>query len=213
MVKVKICGLKDPDIVAFTAEAGADWIGFVLIADSPRHVSLTTMAALVPHCGAALPVALMSDPSDEGLAQIVQAGVGIVQIHGALTPSRLAHIKATFPLDIWVASGVKSETDLAALEAFTQADNFVLDAPRPDNTTQLGGHGSVFDWSILKASTHLPPQWILAGGLTPQNVATAITTTNAEAVDVSSGVESARGVKDTAKIQAFIATSKTTTKF
>ncbi len=206
MVKVKICGLRDPGIVAFAAAEGADWIGLVF-APSPRQVSPGTAGPLLAAAGSAVPVALLSDPSDEQVMEISGLGFPVLQLHGQESPARVAQIRRMSGCRIWKAAGIRSAADLAGLEAYAEADGFVLDAAPPAGSPVQGGHGHVFDWSLLKEGTPKRP-WLLAGGLTPGNVASAITVTGAVAVDVSSGVERLRGLKDRDLVRAFIRAAK-----
>lgn len=203
MVKIKICGLRDAGLVRRTAAAGADWIGLVFAPASPRAVKPAEASALVAATGAATPVALLVD-ADDALVDAVRAlGITILQLHGRESPERVAEIKARSGAEVWKAHGIASPSDLARLTAYDAADRFLLDARPPEGSARTGGHGAAFDWSLLTDWT-APKPWLLAGGLTPDNVAGAIAATGAEAVDVSSGVETAPGIKDMGLIRAFI---------
>ena len=207
MVKVKICGLTDPDMVGYTARAGADWIGFNFAPGSPRRITPEAAASLLLQVGDARPVGLMVDPDDAMVDQISALGFPVLQLHGSETPARVAAIKARTGLEIWKVIGVSGAADLTAASDFKAADRLLIDARAPEGAAYAGGHGVPFDWSLLDRWT--PPRpWLLAGGLTPENVGEAISRTGAPAVDVSSGVERRRGLKDRALISAFIAAAK-----
>lgn len=206
MTKVKICGLTDPDMVAFAAREGADWVGFVF-APSPRRVTLAAAEALCLPAAPARAVALLVDPSDAEVSAVAALGFPVLQLHGAETPARVAQIRALTGAEIWKAIGVAEAGDLELAAAYTEADRLLVDARPPDGAGEAGGHGRAFDWSILKG-WRAPKPWLLAGGLTPDNVAEAIRETGAPAVDVSSGVERERGVKDRELVRAFIRAAK-----
>jgi len=186
-VQVKICGLSEPDTLRTAARAGADWIGFVFFEKSPRHVTLAAAESLLLGVGKAVPVALLVDPSDTLVGDVGQLGFQILQLHGQETPERVSQIKQlSGAQEVWKAAGIASEADLANLASYVgHADRLLLDYKPPEMSEIPGGAGHVFDWSLLKNWT-LPLPWILAGGLTPQNVAEAIAATGARAVDVSS---------------------------
>jgi phosphoribosylanthranilate isomerase len=206
MTLVKICGLKDPDLVAFAAREGADWIGFMFPA-SPRQVTLAAAETLLLSVGKAVPVAVLLDPPDAEVRAVAALGFPVLQLHGQETPERLAEIKATTGAEVWKVLGVREAGDLERAADYTAADRLLLDAKPPEGADRAGGHGTTFDWSLLR-DWAAPKPWILAGGLTPQNVATAIGQTAAPAVDVSSGVERVRGLKDRELVRAFIRAAK-----
>lgn len=208
MTQVKICGLKDPDLVAFAAREGADWIGFMFPV-SPRQVTLAAAETLLLSVGKAVPVAVLLDPPDEEVRAVAALGFPVLQLHGQETPGRVAEIKAMTGAEVWKVLGVRSAGDLAQAGDYGAADRLLLDAKPPEGDAQKGGHGAAFDWSLLKGWT-APKPWILAGGLTPENVADAIGQTAAPAVDVSSGVERRRGLKDRELVRAFIRAAKGT---
>jgi phosphoribosylanthranilate isomerase len=131
----------------------------------------------------------------------------VLQLHGTETPGRVAELKALTGAEVWKALGVREAADLAHAARFTAADRLLIDAKPPEGTAIAGGHGAAFDWTLLKGWT--PPRpWLLAGGLTPENVAAAILETGAGAVDVSSGVERSRGLKDKDLVRAFLRAAK-----
>lgn len=207
MVKVKICGLCDPETVALAAGAGADWIGLVFVAASPRAVTPADTPALIAAAGPAVPVALMSDPDDRLVGTVAGLGLPVLQLHGRETPERVAAIRAMTGCEVWKAVGVSTREDLDAAARFDAAERLLLDAKPPAGAARSGGHGAAFDWAVL-AGWQAPKPWLLAGGLTPQTVAGAIAATGAEAVDVSSGVEVRQGVKDADLIRRFVAAAK-----
>ena len=205
-VLVKICGLSTPQTLDATIAAGADLAGFVFFAKSPRHISLDTARALGEQAaGRIQKVALTVDADGAALAEIVAAlRPDILQLHGHESPERASAVKARFGLPVIKAIGVASAADVAAARSYDGvADWLLFDAkPAPDATVP-GAAGVVFDWDLLRNIT--AAKWMLSGGLDPENVAAALRQTQASAVDVSSGVESARGVKDAGKIAAFVA--------
>lgn len=218
MAKVKICGLRDEAMVRLAAEAGADWVGFNLIRQSPRFIAgenealshkLSALLLAAAEAGVRS-VVLLANP-DEADLQPVSGTVmpDAVQLHGRESPSHVARLRHALPgaIEVWKAAGVETRSDLDALADFTFADRLLIDAKPPKGAGYAGGHGNSFDWTILQDWT-APKPWFLAGGLTPGNVAGAIAATVADAVDVSSGVERERGVKDEALIRSFIAAAK-----
>ena len=203
---VKICGISTPDTLEATIGAGADFVGFVFFEKSPRHIALETAAALgAQAAGRIRKVALSVDAGDDALAQIVAAlAPDMLQLHGAETPARVAAVKARFNLPVIKAIGVAVAEDVAAARAYEGvADILLFDAKPAPGASVPGGAGVAFDWTLLRDIR--APNWMLSGGLEPDNVAEALRLTHAPAVDVSSGVERARGVKDAAKIVAFAA--------
>ena len=205
-VRVKICGLRDAAMLAAAAEAGAAYIGLMFFAKSPRNVSLAQareLALLVP-MGIAK-VGVVVDPDDAMLDDIVgQVPLDMLQLHGHETPVRVAAVKARFGLPVMKVVGVADAADLAALDDFVQVADQILVETKPAKDAALpGGNGLPFDWRLI-AGRRWPVPWMLAGGLTKGNVAEAIRLTGARQVDVSSGVESAPGVKDAGKIRDFV---------
>jgi len=202
---VKICGISSPDALAAVIDAGADMAGFVFFEKSPRHIDLETARTLgllaQQHISK---VALTVDAEDAALQDIIDAlAPAYFQLHGMETPARVAQVKARFGLPVIKAVGVATAADVAAARAYEGVANVILfDAkPAPDAAVP-GGAGVAFDWDLLRgvAAKH----WMLSGGLDPNNVAEAMRVTGARAVDVSSGVERERGVKDAEKIRAFV---------
>ena len=205
MTRVKICGINDPAAFDTAVEAGADWIGFNFFPPSPRYVTPAAAAALSARsAGGPHRVGLFVDPTPETIAQVLE-GVRLdaLQIYGAL--DRLAGFRSRFGLPIWRAVGITDAADLP--DDSLQADRLVLEAKPPVGADRPGGNATTFDWSVL-GGWQAPSPWMLAGGLTVQNVGDAIRRTGAPAVDVSSGVESRRGVKDDRLIRAFVHAAK-----
>ncbi len=205
-VRVKICGLRTPADVAAAAGAGAAYAGFVFFAKSPRNLttaSARTLALAAPE--GLCKVALTVDADDAALdAILAEVPIDMLQLHGHETPERVAEVRARYGLPVMKAIGVAGEADLAGLiEMSLAADQLLIDAKPAPGADLPGGNGLAFDWRLLVGRKWLRP-WMLAGGLTPENVAEAIRLTGARQVDVSSGVESAPGVKDHAKIAAFV---------
>ncbi len=205
-IRVKICGLKTPADVAAVAASGAAYAGFVFFAKSPRNLTIPAARelALAAPLGLAK-VALVVDADDAFLDAITEAmPLDMLQLHGHETPDRVAEIRARYRLPVMKAVGVADEGDLAAVFDYSLvADQILVDAKPPKNAVLPGGNGLSFDWRLVAQRRWLRP-WMLAGGLTPDNVTEAIRLTNARQVDVSSGVESAPGVKDAGRISAFV---------
>ncbi|MBA4491845.1 phosphoribosylanthranilate isomerase [Paracoccus sp. S1E-3] len=207
MAQVKICGLTRPEHVAAAVEAGAGFVGFVFFSKSPRSLTPEAAAALALEVPAGVArVGLFVDPDDALLdAVLTQVPLDILQLHGGETPDRVAEIKARTGLPVMKAVGVAGPQDLDALWDYgLVADMLLVDAKAPKDAALPGGNGLAFDWRLLVGRKFLTP-WMLAGGLTPDNVAEAVRLTGARIVDVSSGVESAPGEKDPALIRAFVA--------
>lgn len=209
-IRVKICGLRTPADVAAVAHAGAAYAGFVFFAKSPRNLTLSgaRLAALSAPVGLAR-VALTVDADDTTLDAIVEAvPLDMLQLHGAESPGRVAEVRARYRLPVMKALGVADEGDLPAiLEYSAVADQLLIDAKPPRGAALPGGNGLAFDWRLLAGRRWLRP-WMLAGGLTAGNVAEAVRLTGARQVDVSSGVESAPGVKDPERIAAFVTAAR-----
>jgi phosphoribosylanthranilate isomerase len=223
MVNVKICGLTNESDLASAIRAGASRVGFVIVPASPRFVEPRRVRELAANVynmkydaerwadvWIVATFSLSGGPHTEALDGLLNGlpEAAAVQLHGKETPEDIAFLKKRFPrLAIVKAVGVSSKADLDQLKAFEAADMFLLDAKPPEGATHEGGHGKPFDWTILEGFDPGKP-WILSGGLTPANVAEAIRVSGAKAVDVSSGVEARPGVKDPAKVKAFIEAAK-----
>lgn len=209
-VRVKICGLRDADMIGAAANAGAAYIGLMFFAKSPRNVSLAQARELALNVPLGIAkVAVVVDADDTMLDDLVaQVPLDMLQLHGHETPARVAAIKARYGLPVMKVVGVADATDLTALDDYAQVADQILVETKPAKDAALpGGNGLPFDWRLI-AGRRWPTPWMLAGGLTADNVAEATRMTGARQVDVSSGVESAPGVKDAAKIAAFIAAAQ-----
>jgi phosphoribosylanthranilate isomerase len=209
-IRVKVCGLTEAAHVAAAVAGGAAYVGFVFFPPSPRSLSLPAACALaldVPP-GVAK-VALTVDADDAALdALCAEVPVDFLQLHGSETPERVREVRARYGLPVIKAIGIAGAGDLALIGTYgAVADQLLVDAKPPKGATRPGGNAAAFDWSLI-SDVDWPCPWLLAGGLTPENVAHAIARTGARQVDVSSGVESAPGVKDTARITAFLAAAQ-----
>jgi len=202
---IKICGIKTPELLEAAIEAGADMVGFVHFARSPRHVSIEQVAELISEArGRVQTCVLLVNPDNSCVAEVAALGPDWIQLHGPETPHRVEAIRAEAGVEIIKALPIGSAEDVAHVANFVEvADRILLDAKPPKGADRPGGLGDSFDWSLLKA---LDPSlsFMLSGGLTPDNVAEAIRTVRPAGVDVSSGVETAPGVKSKKLIEAFI---------
>ena len=209
-VSVKICGLATVDDVRACADAGANYMGLVFFEKSPRNITIPAARelALAAPLGLAK-VALVVNPSDAELDAITASvPLDMLQLHGRETPERVAEVKARYGLPVMKAVGIADEDDLPKLESyFGVADQILVDAKPPKGGELPGGNGLSFDWRLI-AGRRWPCPWMLAGGLTPANVAEAVKMTGAKQVDVSSGVEDAPGQKNAELIQKFVQSSR-----
>lgn len=205
-MQVKICGLKDDISVAAAVKGGARYIGFVFFEKSPRYVTPQQAAALAAGIPAGVcKVALVVDPTDQDLEAILEhAPIDMLQLQGSETPARVAEIKARFGLPVMKAIGIAEAGDLDAIPDYASvADQLLIDAKASNDGGVPGGNGVPFDWRLLEGR-RWPLPWMLAGGLTPDNVAEAGRLTGAIQVDASSSMERTRGVKDPKLITAFL---------
>ncbi|WP_417472799.1 phosphoribosylanthranilate isomerase [Leisingera sp.] len=205
-IRVKICGLKTPQDVAAAAAAGAAYAGFVFFAKSPRHVTIAEAAALAIDAPVGLcKVALTVNATDAELDAITDAvPLDMLQLHGKEAPQRVAEVRARYGLPVMKAVGIADASDLPQIAEYEQvADQLLIDAKPPRDAVLPGGNGLAFDWRLLAGRKYWQKPWMLAGGLTPDNVAEAVRMTGTRQVDVSSGVESAPGQKDAALIDVF----------
>jgi len=209
-VSVKICGLATVNDVRACADAGANYMGLVFFEKSPRNIIIPAARelALAAPLGLAK-VALVVNPSDAELDAITASvPLDMLQLHGRETPARVAEVKARYGLPVMKAVGIADGDDLPKLESyFGVADQILLDAKPPKGGELPGGNGLSFDWRLI-AGRRWPCPWMLAGGLTPENVAEAVKMTGAKQVDVSSGVEDAPGQKNAELIQKFVQSSR-----
>ncbi|MFT4742493.1 MAG: phosphoribosylanthranilate isomerase [Yoonia sp.] len=208
--RVKICGLRDNTGLTAAVDAGAAYVGLVFFEKSPRYVSFEQAAALAiaTPVGVAK-VGLVVNPDDATLTALLdQVPLDIIQLHGAETPARVAEVRARYGLPVMKAIGVAGADDLTQISAYEAvADQILLDAKPPRDALLPGGNGHTFDWSLIAGRLWTKP-WMLAGGLTIDNVASAVAQTGARQIDLSSGVESAPGVKDPKLIAQFVAAAQ-----
>jgi phosphoribosylanthranilate isomerase len=205
-ITVKICGLTSPEAVDAAVQSGAVYGGLVFHPNSPRNLDVSRAAALAGRMRGKLKVVtLLADPDDAMLERVVaEVAPDFLQLHGNEPARRVAEVRARFNIPIIKALPVAEAADLATASQYEGVADFLMfDARAPKGASRPGGHGAAFDWKILAGRSFNKP-WFLAGGLDPDNVARAVQLSGAEMVDVSSGVESAPGVKDTARIAQFI---------
>jgi phosphoribosylanthranilate isomerase len=204
-VIIKICGIKTPEILEAAIDAGADMVGFVHFMRSPRHVSIEEVASLISEArGRVQTCVLLVNPDNSCVAEVAALGPDWIQLHGPETPHRVEAIRAEAGVEIMKALPIGTAEDVAHVAAFVDvADRILLDAKPPKGAERPGGLGDTFDWNLLKA---LDPDldFMLSGGLTPDNVATAIKTVRPFGIDASSGLETAPGIKNAKLIEAFI---------
>ena len=204
--RVKICGLSTADTLSAAVESGAAYVGFVFFPPSPRSLELSVARALaldVPP-GVAK-VALMVDADDAFIDSLTEAvPLDMLQLHGSETPQRAREIRDRARLPVMKAIGISDADDVARIDLYEKAvDQILVDALPPKDGELPGGNGLFFDWTLIADRRWTVP-WMLAGGLTHENVAEAVALTGARQVDVSSGVESAPGVKDTDLVRRFL---------
>lgn len=205
MTQVKICGLSTPDTLEASIKAGARYIGFNFYEKSPRYVTIDQaieLAAIIPP--GVCKVGLTVNMDDVALTELMRVPLDMLQLHGSETPERVTEVKGKFGLPVMKAVGIEDESDLLKLDSYgSVADQLLVEAKPPRTGGLPGGNGLSFDWTLI-SKRRWPVPWMLAGGLTTENVAEAIAITGAKQVDLSSGVESAPGVKDIGLIRAFI---------
>jgi phosphoribosylanthranilate isomerase len=207
-IRVKICGLKSPQDVRAAAESGAAYVGFVFFPKSPRNVSVQQAAELALEVPVGLCKVALTVNADDAMLDALTSAVPLdmLQLHGSESPERVAAVKARYGLPVMKAIGVADAEDLAQIDLYAQvADQLLIDAKPPKGADLPGGNGLAFDWRLLAGRKYWQCPWMLAGGLTPDNVAEAIRMTGARQVDVSSGVESAPGQKDADLVARFTA--------
>jgi phosphoribosylanthranilate isomerase len=207
---VKICGMTGPDAVDAAVQAGAVYGGLVFHPKSPRFVALDQARMLAERMRGRLKiVALIADMDDAGIEAVIKnVRPDFLQLHGNESVQRTAEIRARFGLPVIKALPVAEASDFDVVAAYEEfADMLMFDARPPKGAERAGGHGAAFDWKLLVGRSFTKP-WFLAGGLNPDNVARAVELSGATQVDVSSGVESAPGVKDAARIADFVTAAK-----
>lgn len=210
-IRTKICGLTRPEDVDAVAAAGATYCGFVFFPKSPRNLSIEVARDLAVEVPVGIAKVALVVNADDALLDAITAAVPLdmLQLHGAESPDRVSEVRARYGLPVMKAVGVADAEDVAALDDYAAvADQLLVDAKPPRNATLPGGNGVSFDWRLISNRRWSVP-WMLAGGLTPDNVAEAVALTGARQVDVSSGVESAPGVKDAGLIRNFVQATRT----
>ncbi len=214
MTRVKICGLKTLDAAQCAIDAGADALGFIHFAKSPRHVSLAEAKDIGDGLGQRNPgaphrVGVMVNPDLDTITAFASAlHLDTIQLHGDESPEYCDTIRAQTGLKIWKVISVESEADLGASEKYQgHVDGFLFDAKPPEGSDLPGGNAHAFPWHIM-VSKHIDTPWWLAGGLTPENVRAAIAQSGAPGVDVASGTETAPGIKSLPLIRDFITAAK-----
>lgn len=203
---IKICGLMTPQALDVALDSGADMVGFVFFAPSPRNLGLELARTLGERVrGRAGKVALTVNANNHTLAGIIDAlKPDMLQLHGKETPERVAVVRSRFGLPVMKALPIAERADLSPIREYAQvADRLIFDARAPQDATRPGGLGKPFDWTLLSGISPGVP-FMLSGGLDAKNVAQALRITRAPGVDVSSGVERAPGEKDPDMIRAFI---------
>ncbi len=205
MVQVKICGVNSEAAFDAAAQSGADWVGFVFFDRSPRNVGAARAAALSSRlAGGPLRVGLFVDPADDAIARVLDA-VPLDALQLYAPASRVDEVHTRFGVPVWRSVGVSALADLPADAG--EASRLVIEAKPPAGADRPGGNAVAVDWAML--SGYAPAFcWMLAGGLTAANVRQAVVQSGAAAVDVSSGVESAPGLKQPALIRAFVTAAK-----
>ena len=207
VLEVKICGLNSAPAVDAAVEGGARLTGFVFFPPSPRYLDLALAADLAARVPAGIvKVGLFVDAADDFIAPVVdRVPLDMLQLHGRETPDRVREIKGRFDLPVMKALAVSAPQDRLAIGAYEPvADCLLFDAQPPKGATRPGGNALAFDWQLL-AGLRCSLPWLLAGGITSDNLAEAIRISGARGVDVSSGVEDRPGLKNVAKIRAFLA--------
>ncbi len=203
MTKVKICGLSTPEAVTASIQHGADFIGFVSYLASPRHVQLEVaqyLAGFIPEHVQI--VGLFVNPTDKDLQDFLEhVPLNMIQLHGDESAVRVEEIKAKFGLPVMKAISIANKGDLEKVKKYVNHCEWLLFDAKGE--TLPGGNGIAFDWTILKDFKSSKP-WMLAGGLTSENIAEALSVLSPDAVDVSSGVEQEMGVKNIGKIASFL---------
>lgn len=205
-VRAKFCGLSTAQDVNAAADAGAAYVGFVFFPKSPRNVSIETARDLALEVPVGIAkVALVVNPSDDDLRAILDiVPIDMIQLHGSESVDRVQQVRSQFGLPVMKAVGISDASDVAVARDYAKvSDQLLLDAKAPKDADLPGGNGHAFDWSLIRDEVWNVP-WMLAGGLNPENVADSVSATGARQVDVSSGIESAPGVKDFANMTAFM---------
>jgi phosphoribosylanthranilate isomerase len=205
-IAIKFCGLTRPQDVHAAVAAGARYVGFVFYPKSPRNLTFEAARALALEVPAGVAKVALTVDADDATLETLLASVPLdmLQLHGAEPPERVAAVRALSGLPLMKAVGIADAEDLQGIDRYQDvADQLLIDAKPPTGSDLPGGNGLSFDWRLLAGRKYWTVPWMLAGGLTPGNVAEAVRLTGARQVDVSSGVESAPGVKDPARMADF----------
>ena len=206
---VKVCGIKTPELLEATIEAGADMVGFMHFQRSPRHVDLETLTELISLArGRIETCVVLVNPDNSSVMEIAALSPDWIQLHGPETPHRVEAIRDEAGIAILKALPIGTAEDVAGVAAFADvADRLLLDAKAPKGAERPGGLGTPFDWALLEAlDPNLP--FMLSGGLTPETVRAAVVKVKPMGVDASSGLETAPGIKDAGLIRAFVAEAR-----
>lgn len=206
---IKICGIKTSEMLEVAIEAGADIVGFVHFPKSPRHLDIDDIGILISEARGRVETAVLTvDPNNSAIAEIAMFDPEWLQLHGTESVSRVEDIRAEGGVPVIKALPIGAAEDVDVVAKYESiVDRILLDAKPPMKATRPGGLGEKFDWDLVKSLDPSIP-FMLSGGLTPDNVAEAIKTVQPFGIDVSSGVESAPGVKDADKIRAFITNAR-----
>jgi phosphoribosylanthranilate isomerase len=211
MIKVKICGLSSPETVRAAIGVGADFVGFVFFARSPRAVTAAQAAVLARGVPAGIAkVGLLVDADDVAIADVLaQVTLDYLQLHGAETPERVGQIRARFGVPVIKAVAIAGSADIDRARSYEPVSDILLFDAKPPQTKDAlpGGNGLVFDWTLIAGQTWTRP-WMLSGGLDAGNLGEAVRISGAKMLDVSSGVESQPGIKDVVKIRGFVEAAK-----
>lgn len=207
MADVKICGLSTPETMDAALDAGADFVGLMFFAKSPRNVTLRHAAELAERARGRATVVTVTVSADDALLMSIAENVrpGLIQAHGDETPERITEMARLTGIGVYKVLKVRTAEHVAKASTFVTCPFIMFDAMPPEGAVLPGGNGLAFDWAILRDAAR---PYMLAGGLNPENVAEAIRVTGAAMVDVSSGVESAPGIKDSGLIRKFIEAAK-----
>ena len=204
--RVKICGLSTADTLSAAVESGAAYVGFVFFPPSPRNLEPAAARALALDAPPGVAKVALTVDADDAFIDILTAEVPLdmLQLHGSETPQRAREVRHRARLPVMKAIGISDADDVAKIEQYEKAvDQILIDARPPKDGKLPGGNGLSFDWTLIADRRWTVP-WMLAGGLTHENVAEAVALTGARQVDVSSGVESAPGVKDADLVRRFL---------
>lgn len=210
-LQIKICGIRSKETIDVCAACGVDYLGFNFVPASPRFITPSEAGALAAHVPTSIKkVAVTADFNDEQLGAILKDfPADYLQLHGSESPTRVAAIKQTFGKPVIKSFSVGEDADLEEVTIYESvADMFLFDARPPAGAAISGGNAVSFDWTLMRKAKVMRP-WFLAGGLNEENISTALADSGAAYVDVASGVEKTRGVKDAALIRAFVSAART----